>query len=141
MGEKSNGGGKVTVHRLAIIIAVIFTVTVIGSSGAAIAFSLNWSQSQVIDMYGIPQVANDTDIPTPQFFIVSIGQKPALSTLSFAPPNDGTAQPNIRIQHPVMTRKTAASPTLNQQAVTTAHRLNGAELFLLREVQTVTERQ
>ena len=128
-------------NRSAIIIAVVFTVTVMGSSGAAIAFNLNWGQSQTIDTYETAQIANGSDIPTPRLFIVSIGQKPAPSTLSFAPLNDGTPQPNIYIQHPGMSRKTAASPRLNQQASVTEPRLNGEELFLLREVQTMAERQ
>lgn len=128
-------------NRLAIIIAAILIVTVIGSNGAAIAFSLYLGQGQSIDEYGTAQTTNGADIPTPQFFTVSIGQKPAPSTLSFAPPDDETARPNIRMQHSSMPRQTAASPTLSQQAETTAYRLNGAELFLLREVQTTAERQ
>ena len=138
--EDVSSWGKETVNRLAIMIAAILTATVIGSSGAAIAFSLHWGQSQASDTYGAAQTANRADLPTPRFFIVSIGPKPAPSTLSFASPNDGTAQPNMRFQPPGMIRKTAASSTLNQQAATTAHRLNGAELFLLREVQTLAER-
>jgi hypothetical protein len=137
----SNRWGKETMNRLASMIAAILTVTVIGSSGAAFAFSLHWGQSKSIDEYGTAQTTNGADIPTPQFFIVSIGQKPAPSTLSFAPPDDETAQPNIRMQPPSMPRQTAASPTLSQQAATTAHHLNGTELFLLREVQTTAARQ
>jgi hypothetical protein len=128
-------------NRFAIIIAAILTVTVIGSSGAAIAFSLHLGQGQSIDEYGTAQTTNGADIPTPQFFTVSIGQKPAPSTLSFAPPDDETAQPNIRMHHPSTPRQTAASPALSHQAAATAHRLHGAELFLLREVQTTAQRQ
>jgi hypothetical protein len=128
-------------NRLAAMIAVVFTATVIGSSGPAIAFSLNWVQSQAIDTYGTAQIANDANMPTPRFFIVSIGPKPAPATLSFASPNDGTAQPNIHTQHPGMPRQTAALSTLNRQASTTVTRLNGAELFLLRKVQTIAERE
>jgi hypothetical protein len=128
-------------YRFAIMIAAILTITVIGSSGAALAFSLHLGQSQSIDEDGTAQTTNGADIPTPQLFTVSIGQKPAPSTLSFAPPDDATARPNIRMQHPSMPRQTAASPTLSQQATTTASHLNGAELFLLREVQTTAARQ
>ena len=128
-------------NRFAILIAALLTVTVIGSSGAALAFSLHLGQDQSIDEYGTAQTTHGADIPTPQFFTVSIGQKPAPSTLSFAPPDDETVQPNIRMQPPSTPRQTAASPTLSQQAATTAHRLNGAELFLLREVQTTAQRQ
>jgi hypothetical protein len=128
-------------NRLAIMIAAMLTATVIGSSGTALAFSLHWGQGQSIDEYGTAQTTNGADLPTPQFFTVSIGQKPAPSTLSFAPPDDETAQPNIRMQHPSTPRQTAASPPRSQQVATTAHHLNGAELFLLREVQTTAERQ
>jgi hypothetical protein len=128
-------------NRLAIMIAAILTVTVIGSSDAALAFSLHLGQGQSIDEDRTAQTTNGADIPTPQLFTVSIGQKPAPSTLSFAPPDDATARPNIRMQHPSMPRQTAASPTLSQQAATTASHLNGAELFLLREVQTTVARQ
>ena len=128
-------------NRLAIMIAAMLTVTVIGFSSVAIAFSLNWGQGQSSNEFGTVQTSNGADIPTPQFFTVSIGQKPGPSTLSVAPPNDETAQPSIRMQHPNMSRKTAASPTPNQQAAATAPRLNGAELFLLRGVQTTAERQ
>ena len=128
-------------NRLASIIAAILTVTILRSSGAALAFSLHLGQGQSINEYGTTQTTNGADIPTPQFFTVSIGQKPAPSTLSFAPSDDETARPNIRMQHPSTPRQTAASPTLSQQAATTAYRLNGTELFLLREVQTTAERQ
>lgn len=128
-------------NRLAIMIAAILTATVIGFSGAAIAFSLNWGQGQPIDEYGTAQTTNGADIPTPQLFTVSIGQKPAPSTLSFAPHENHTAQPSVRMRHPKMSRKTAASPTPNQQAATAVPRLNGAELFLLRDVHTTAKRQ
>jgi hypothetical protein len=128
-------------NRLASLIAAILTVTVIGSSGTAIAFSLHLGQGQSIDEYGMAQTTNGADLPTPQFFTVSIGQKLAPSTLSFAPPSDDTAQPHIRMQHPSMLRQTTAAPTPNRHVAATTHRLNGTELFLLREVQTTAERQ
>ena len=51
----SNRWGKETMNRLASITATILTVTVIGSSGAALAFSLHWGQGQSIDAYGTGQ--------------------------------------------------------------------------------------
>jgi hypothetical protein len=126
-------------NRLPILLTAMLTAMVIGLSGTAVAFSLNQGQGQSIDAYGTAQTTNGADIPTPQLFTVSIGQKPAPSALSFAPHNDHTAQPSIRMSQPYKSRKTTASPTLNQQATATAHRLNGVELFLLQQVQTTAE--
>jgi hypothetical protein len=128
-------------NRLASMVAAILTATVIGSSGTAVAFNLHWGQGQSIEAYGTTQTTNGADIPTPQFFTVSIGQKPDSSTLSVAPHHDATAQPNVRMQQPDTSRKTAVEPTPNRQAVAAAHPLNGAELFLLRQVHTTAERR
>ena len=130
--------------RPTIVVMLIALSTILLSSHRATAFTLRFGT--VAGATPTVPGSADSDLPTPQLFRVAID--PSGATLGTISPIDGYGAPEpalqLQKQTVVTVTKTAVATQQALQQVekpTTAHRLSGAELLLLRKTSVVADRR
>ena len=124
-------------NRAGILIIAILTTVTVGFASQAMAFNFSWGKGTAV--VPITQTTNGADIPTPQLFKLTAGQKPAHMTLSYAPNRD-EGPSTLHLAQPQAQPKITTPPKVKSDGTTIAHHLNGPELFLLKQVQTLAKR-
>jgi hypothetical protein len=130
--------------RPTIIVMLIALSTILLSSHRVTAFTLRFGMVAGATLT-MPD-SEHADIPTPQLFRVAIN--PSGATLVLISPTDGyrAPEPVLQLQKPTVvtvTETAIATQQASQQVEksTTAHRLSGAELLLLRKTSVVADRR
>ena len=130
--------------RPTIVVMLIALSTILLSSHRATAFTLCFGT--VAGVTTTVPGSKDADIPTPQLFRVAID--PSGATLGTISPPDGYGAPEPALQLQKRTIVTVTETAVaTQQALqqveklTTAQRLSGAELLLLRQTSVVADRR
>lgn len=125
--------------QLPILLTTMLTTITVGFVSPAMAFNLSWGAGAAIVPH--TQTTNGADIPTPQFFQVTTGKKSIPLTLPSAP-NDNQVSPHLyRIQPQQAKPANTAIHTVQTPAAPIVYHLNGPELFLLKQVQTLAKHQ
>jgi hypothetical protein len=130
--------------RPTIIVTLIVLSTILLSSQRVTAFTLRFGMVAGATLT-MPD-SEDADIPTPQLFRVAIN--PSGAILGIISPTDGygAPTPSLQLQKDTavtVTERAVAMPPASQQVEksTTAYRLSGAELLLLRKTSIVADRR
>ena len=126
-------------HHMRICMVIILLGVPLWFGGTAMAFTLRLGPVSDVDASSAAPVIGETDLPTPQFFRMAIGQGGL--TLGVERPSDKYALPEPEIRF----EKASASPANDHQFQQAnnpfrASRLSGVELLLLRKTQMTADR-
>ena len=131
-------------QQFTIRIATTLTAMILGFSATTMAFSFNLGPSTPDSRLPKTHTTNGADVPTPQFFQVTLGQPPAPADLSFEPAKPVQMRPTMDLQNSQRQESATSAPVAQQPASqvspsTTAQQLSGPELYLLRNVNNVAK--
>ena len=128
-------------YRMMIRIMILLNIITLWLGGEAMAFTLRLGSVPGFDVSSALPAPEETDLPTPQLFRVAIGTGGV--TLGATHPSEGysTSLPEVRFQKERQAQSATGQESQHVSSASPTPRLSGAELLLLRRVNTVANRQ
>ncbi len=123
--------------RLVMQLTIVLTITGLWFSSHALAFRLHLGANANPTEFHTGHTTNGADIPTPQFFRGTVGNPGAPADLTPSPDVSDVPQPDVLIVKDNTTRPAQPQPAAQAHHGAPDRHLNGVELFLLRQTQTV----